>query len=375
MLLVPLSLTLLAVSLHPESESRSLVRVEGAKATVALRFQALSLIEVRPELDRSRDGWLDAAELAAGREAIAAYLLGTYRLLALEEGRETALAGELGALVPEDPARLGAFELQTVEATLTFTGARPLGALWIECRLFAETNPWHRDTCLLAWNDEPAVPHLFDGREPRWRFEPADVRGPRLLRATLRIGLDSVRLDPVALAFLLGLLASVRRGRTLVALALALTLAHALGALAAVHGTLRAPPRFVALALALSVAYVGCDNLLRRAPRDPWLEVAAFGLLLGLGSASLLAGPLVGEPLVAVALLGFHIGLLLAGLLVLGSGALLGVVLVRRSRRPPREGPAEGLLPPLLRRALSVLVALVGFALFVERAGWLGRGG
>ena len=55
---------------HPESQSRTQIHVEGERATIELRFQALSLIEVVPELDTTQDGVLDAQEVDGAREVI-----------------------------------------------------------------------------------------------------------------------------------------------------------------------------------------------------------------------------------------------------------------------------------------------------------------
>ena len=379
-----LSLFLLAGAAHPDSLSHSKIRVTGAGAEVELRFQALSLIEVRPELDRSRDGFLEEVELVAARTEIEAYLLAGLRLVPPASGAPylatelVPMRGELVALVPEDPARLGAFELQDVEARLVFRATTPLESLDVEMSLFTETNPWHKDFCTLAWNDEEPVEHTFSGSERAWRFDPAHVRRPGVLGSFLRLGIEHILGTPAQplagrdhLAFLLALLVASRRVRTLVAVVTAFTAAHSLTLAAAALGWVHVPARFVELAIALSIAYVACDNLLRREARNPWVEAFLFGLLHGLGFASFLADALSGENLVVTALVGFNLGVELGQLAFVLACVLLGALLFRRHVREARANPAAGLAPPRVRAAVSVVVASAGFYWFLERAGWL----
>ena len=370
-----LSFALALAAAHPESLSRTQIRVEGARAEVEIRFQALSLIEVRPELDRTRDGFLDQGELAAARAEVEAYLLASLRLLSREGAREEPIVGALVSLVPDDPARLGALELQSVTARLDFAAPRPLTSLAVESLLFHETNPWHQDFCSLTWNDDEPVPHTFEGQATRWDFEPAHVRRPGVLATFVHLGITHIlgTLDhPLAgsdhLAFLLALLVASRRVRTLIGVVTAFTLAHSLTLAAAALGWVHVPPLFVELAIALSIAYVACDNLLRREARNPWPEAFLFGLLHGLGFAGFLKNALLGEPLILTALLGFNLGVELGQLAFVLACVLLVALLFRAHRR--REG-ADGIVPARVRTAVSIFVALCGFYWFLQRAGWL----
>jgi HupE/UreJ protein len=360
---------------HPDSLSRTQVRVEGARASVELRFQALSLIEGRPELDRNRDTWLDAEELAAARAEIEGYLLASLRLWQVEgeDGgeRETPLDGHLEALVPQDPAALGAFELQNLDASLVFEAPRALEVLVLESRLFHETNPYHKNFCSLTWNDEEPVAHAFEGAAARWRFEPGHVRRPGVFALFLRLGVDHIRTGYDHQAFLLALLVASRRVRTLLWVVTAFTLAHSLTLALAALGWVDVPSRFVELAIALSIAYVACDNLLRREARNPWPEAFLFGLLHGLGFAGFLGASLEGEPLVLTALVGFNLGVELGQLAIVLACVGLFALVFRAHRRRAASEPAAGIVPRGARYAVSVCVALAGFYWFVGRAGWL----
>jgi len=367
-----LLLALAAGAAHPDSLSSTRVVIVGREARVTQRFQALSLIEVLPELDRDRDRALDAEELAQQRATIEAYFRGAWRLWGAAADGAEPLPAEFVRFSPDDPATLGPFDLQRVELEFVLRAPDELATIAIESRLFHETNPWHKDLVSVAWNGEDPVPHTFEGSDARWTFEPSHVRRPGVFAQFVRLGVDHIRTGFDHQAFLLALLVAARRLRTLIGVVTAFTLAHSLTLACAAVGWIDVPPRFVELAIALSIAYVACDNLLRKEPRNPWLEAFLFGLLHGLGFAGFLADALVGEPLLLTALFGFNLGVELGQLaLVLLVTAAIALLFRAHRRAPEDPGHPRGLVPARVRMVVSVLVACAGFTWFLERAGWL----
>ncbi len=98
--------------------------------------------------------------------------------------------------------------------------------------------------------------------------------------------------------------------------------------------------RWVEPAIALSVAYVGFENLVPRSPRHRWLLVFGFGLIHGLGFASVLQE--IGLPRrgVVLSLLSFNVGVEIGQLLVL---AITFPLIVGAARRSPRRFERWGL--------------------------------
>jgi len=287
----------------------------------------------------------------------------------VEGGEARALDGRVESVEPQDPAAVGVLDLQRVEARLVFEGRGELEVLELESRLFHETNPWHRDVVSLSWHGSEPVFHSFEGPDTRWRFEPAHVRRPSVLASFLRLGVRHILGGYDHLAFLLVLVVAARGLRTLLGVVTAFTLAHSITLAAAALGWVALPPRFVELAIALSIAYVACENLLRRESRNPWIEAFGFGLLHGLGFAGFLADALAGEPLILTALVGFNLGVELGQLVAVGALLALGAVVLARWRRP---GAAPGLVPPSVRQWTSGAVALLALYWFAQRAGWIG---
>ena len=98
--------------------------------------------------------------------------------------------------------------------------------------------------------------------------------------------------------------------------------------------------RWVEPAIAFSVAYVGLENLIPRPPRHRWLLVFGFGLVHGLGFASVLQE--IGLPRrgVVLSLLSFNVGVEIGQLLVL---AITLPLIVGAARRSPRRFERWGL--------------------------------
>ncbi len=116
--------------------------------------------------------------------------------------------------------------------------------------------------------------------------------------------------------------------------------------------------RWVEPAIAFSVAYVGFENLVPRPPRRRWLVVFGFGLIHGLGFASVLQE--IGLPRrgVVLSLLSFNVGVEIGQLLVL---AITFPLIVGAARRSPRRFERWGL------QLGSALIAAFGTIWLVAR--------
>ena len=104
------------------------------------------------------------------------------------------------------------------------------------------------------------------------------------------------------------------------------TLAHSITLALAVFGLVHVPGKWVEVLIAVSIAWVGIENLLvRKLGKQRLILVFCFGLLHGLGFASVLAEKLGGIPRDQLTgpLLGFNIGVELAQITVLGTAFLV----------------------------------------------------
>jgi hypothetical protein len=172
----------------------------------------------------------------------------------------------------------------------------------------------------LRWGEaggEPVVVPL--GADPPRR------RWTAVVRQYLRLGFLHIvpgGLDHVA--FVLGLFLLALRLRPLLVQVTCFTVAHTLTLAFATLGVVRLPPSVVEPLIAVSIAYVGVENLITRELR-PWRPalVFGFGLLHGLGFAGILADVGIARSELAPALLSFNAGVELGQLAVLAAAFLL----------------------------------------------------
>jgi hypothetical protein len=152
-----------------------------------------------------------------------------------------------------------------------------------------------------------------------------------------------------------GPLATLRRTATIIT---AFTVAHSLSLIAASLGWVSLPSRFVESMIAFSILYTAIENLVR--PDVPYRFVLtfAFGLVHGLGFASVLQEMLPPDHVIAP-LLGFNLGVEI-GQLVIVAIALPLAWLCARELGAPRY--RRRVLP-----ALSIAIALIAAKWLIER--------
>ena len=356
----------LSLGPHPGSLSRSEVLVTGTEVRHGFRFQALTLIETLP-FDLDANLVLDEAELGMGQRELEAYIAEHYRLYA--PGSEQPLEGEVVRVQAfiEGPPQLPTSAW--IEVERSFPLERELAGLRVEESLFEDSNPQHIEFLTVAWEGQVGLDQVFQYDHSSHEFEPSGEVQHGPLRAFLELGVDHILTGYDHLLFLLALLVAAPPLRALAWTITAFTAAHSITLALAALEVVTLPGRFVEIAIALSIAYVAAENLLRLEKRSLWLEALVFGLLHGLGFAGFLGEALRGEDDLVVPLIGFNLGVELGQLLFVVPLALLlrGLTLALRSRSE-EEGPPPRLVPERLGLALSALIVLAGLYWFVERA-------
>jgi hypothetical protein len=129
--------------------------------------------------------------------------------------------------------------------------------------------------------------------------------------------------------------------------------------IAAAMGWIALPSRLVESVIALSIIWVAAENIAIADPRRRWLLTFGFGLVHGLGFASMLT-PLLPESQVVLPLLAFNIGVELGQLAIVGVAFPVLHILIGRL------GPAA------YRKYVvvpgSIAVAAMGLVWLIERA-------
>jgi hydrogenase/urease accessory protein HupE len=102
------------------------------------------------------------------------------------------------------------------------------------------------------------------------------------------LGVEHILTGYDHLLFLAGVLVVLRRWRDVIETVTAFTLAHSTTLALATTGLLLIPGRVVEPLIAASIVYVGIENLIRQVPASRWKPTFGFGLLHGLGFATVL---------------------------------------------------------------------------------------
>jgi hydrogenase/urease accessory protein HupE len=180
----------------------------------------------------------------------------------------------------------------------------------------------------------------------------------QVIRRFLPAGIHHILIGPDHILFLLGLILLGGSFRRLLLIVTAFTVAHSVTLSLAALGVVNPPSRVIEPAIALSIIYVGADNLLGRGGRDVRAWIAfGFGFVHGFGFAGVLRE--MGLPPAALgwSLFAFNVGVELGQALIVAAAASALALLRSRSRRA-----AE-----LVAVAGSAVVIIAGAFWFVER--------
>ena len=193
-----------------------------------------------------------------------------------------------------------------------------------------------------------AGPHRSNADDsPVWRF--------------FKLGVEHILTGYDHLCFLLALLV-VSRLRPLIAIVTSFTIAHSITLLLAAFGVVTLPTRFIECAIALTIVYVAVENLWRANFAHRWMLTFFFGLIHGFGFANTLNPQELPVQAKAKCLLVFNLGV---------EAGQLAVVLVLL---PLSLALAKWRHGSRAKIAISIVVALLGLAWFLDRVfalGWM----
>ncbi len=241
--------------------------------------------------------------------------------------------------------------------TVPFQCPRNAAPFWLGYDLFFEVDARHQAIVTLAVGGATLAESFTSGRRE------LVVSGDGLVKSLVQfvgLGVEHILSGFDHLAFLAALLLALllvedaRLLRDGLRTITAFTAAHSLTLLGAAFGVLRLPSYWVEATIALSIVTVALGNLRRRTPRARWAVTFGFGLVHGLGFASVLGETPLPRDAVTSAVLAFNLGVELGQLGVL-VGTLPLLVWLRRRSEATRRRVVD---------AASILLAVLG-------GGWL----
>jgi hypothetical protein len=259
---------------------------------------------------------------------------------------------------------------------LAITGMRPLpdrSAIELSWRTSVASPPGHviakavmfpydpnHQTFVNVYEDGRLVrQYILSDRTPTVDYYTGTRQGAwAVFKAFTASGIHHIAIGPDHILFIIGLLLLGGTVLRLLGIVTAFTIGHSITLSLAALGIVTPPARLVEPAIALSIVYVGADNLLATGGRDvrPWIA-AFFGLVHGFGFASVLREVGLPPRALGISLFSFNLGVEIGQAIIVVIVASLLATIRARSPRFARQ----------LATAGSIVVIAAGAYWFIQR--------
>jgi hydrogenase/urease accessory protein HupE len=200
---------------------------------------------------------------------------------------------------------------------------------------------------------------ILDAGRTRFEYFSGGRQGAlAVVKKFVPAGIHHILIGPDHLLFLVGLLLLGGSIRQLLLVVTAFTVAHSVTLSLAALNIVSPPARIIEPAIALSIVYVGADNLLVRGGRDvrAWIALT-FGFIHGFGFANVLREMELPARALGWSLFSFNVGVEIGQLFVVTAVATALAALRARSEAAGRR----------LALAGSMVVIAAGAFWFIER--------
>jgi hydrogenase/urease accessory protein HupE len=180
-------------------------------------------------------------------------------------------------------------ERQSLRISTRFPLRGAPGAVVLSASMFPY-DPQHQTFINVYEDDALALQAILDASKTRVEFFSGSRQGIwAVIRKFVPSGVEHILIGPDHLLFLVGLLLLGGTLRQLALVVSGFTVAHSITLSLAALNIVNPPARVIEPAIALSIVYVGADNLMVRDGRDMRAWIAfAFGFIHGFGFANVL---------------------------------------------------------------------------------------
>jgi hydrogenase/urease accessory protein HupE len=219
-------------------------------------------------------------------------------------------------------------------------------------------DPNHQ-TFLNIYEGDALTQAILDARRIEFEYFAGSRQGVwAVVKRFVPSGVHHILIGPDHLLFLVGLLLLGGTIRQLALVVTAFTVAHSITLSLAALNIVTPPARIIEPAIALSIVYVGADNLLVRGGRDVRAWIAfTFGFIHGFGFANVLREMDLPSRALGWSLFSFNVGVEIGQLLVVVAVASVLTALRARSEAVGRQ----------LAFAGSLVVIAAGTFWFIQR--------
>jgi HupE/UreJ protein len=248
-------------------------------------------------------------------------------------------------------------ERQSLKLAVRYALSAPAGTVTITASMFPY-DPQHQ-TFLNIYEGGTLTQAILDAGRTRFEYFAGTRQGAfAVVQRFLPAGIRHIVIGPDHLLFLAGLLLLGGTVRRLAVIVTMFTAAHSLTLSLAALNIVSPPARIIDPAIALSIVYVGADNLLIRDGRDvrAWIA-SAFGFIHGFGYAVVLRELDLPPRALWWSLFSFNLGVEAGQLLVVAVLATAFAAVRARSEAAGRQ----------LAFAGSIVVMAAGAFWFIQR--------
>jgi hydrogenase/urease accessory protein HupE len=247
---------------------------------------------------------------------------------------------------------------QSLKLHARYATARPSGSVAFQTVMFPY-DPNHQTFVNVYENDSLTFQMILDRAHTRFEYFAGSRQGVwAVVKKFIPAGIHHILIGPDHLLFLVGLLLLGGSIRRLMLVVTSFTIAHSITLSLAALNLFSPPARLIEPAIALSIVYVGADNLLVRNGRDmrAWIALA-FGFIHGFGFANVLREMDLPDRALGWSLFSFNFGVEIGQLIVVLTVATAFAALRSRSERAGRQ----------LAFAGSIVVIVAGAFWFIQR--------
>jgi hydrogenase/urease accessory protein HupE len=248
-------------------------------------------------------------------------------------------------------------EDQAIKLTYQILDEQP-GAVIIDTNLFPY-DPNHQTFINIYEGAELRQQLIFNARSNEHTYYLGTAQGAiEVMKTFIPSGIHHIMIGPDHILFLIGLLLLGGSWTALLKIVTAFTVGHSVTLSLAALNVVTPPPSVIEPAIALSIVFVGADNLVRGDGRDLRMWVAlVFGLVHGFGFANVLREFGLPREALGWSLFSFNVGVEI-GQLVIVLIVTAGLSTIRRHSLTLRQRVAF---------AGSIVVIAAGTYWFVQR--------
>jgi hydrogenase/urease accessory protein HupE len=313
-------------SAHAYSASYTQITMNNQKTEIVFSIDVLSILELMPAIDKNKNWVLEKSEIKKDKHHLEELI--TEGLTLDKDNKEQTPTIEKMKIVKKE-------NKEFLSTYMTFPAFSPGETIvYNDGFYFNDTGTNYVDLITASINGQPSEA-ILQGKERTWTIllteeqqeqqttdeqtqqeQKQPAQDPVKPSATstswfsfFKLGMFHILTGYDHLLFLLALLLRKQTFKQYAAIVTSFTIAHSITLSLAVLGWITLPSRFVEAVIALSICYVALENIFRKEIKHRWSITFFFGLIHGLGFASILKEMAIPKSHLAIALINFNLGI------------------------------------------------------------------